>query len=71
MTYTAPALGTAPHVPPVPATTMDLVGQMIRWEDGEMSPVEELDFLRLLRDNGLLRTLQGAYGRRARALGLI
>lgn len=49
----------------------DLVDGIIRWEDGDMSPVEELDFFRQLRDTGLLFDLQGVYGRRAHTLGII
>lgn len=67
-------------VKPIPATALsarapsrsyDVVDCMMRWEEGEMGPAEELDFLRNLRDDGMLARLQGAYGRRARALGII
>lgn len=44
---------------------------IMRWEAGEMPPIEELDFFRDLRDTGLLFNLQGAYGRRAQMLGII
>ena len=51
--------------------TLDTVSGILRWEAGEMPPVEELDFFRHLRDTGLLLDLQGVYGRRAHVLGLI
>lgn len=47
------------------------IDQLMRWEDGAMDEAEELDFFKALVASGLVYQLQGMYGRRAHALGLI
>ena len=47
----------------------DLVGKIIAWESGEMDTKEEvIEFFQELIDNGMAWTLQGIYGRTAKAL---
>jgi len=47
------------------------VDDIVRFEQGEMSYDETVEFLTKLRDAGLLSQLQGFYGRAARHFGLI
>jgi hypothetical protein len=54
-----------------PTPKIDLVDGIMRWEAGEMPPIEELDFFKHLVATGLVFQLQGMYGRRAHTLGLI
>lgn len=61
----------ATTAPAAPTDDYDTVDGIMRWEEGEMGPAEELDFFRHLRDTGLLFRLQGVYGHRAHALGMI
>jgi hypothetical protein len=49
----------------------DLVSLIMAWEDGAMSHDEELEFFQSIVKTGLVYQLQGMYGRRAHALGLI
>lgn len=53
------------------AGPLDQLDRMIAWESGQLDSEEELELFRELRDSGLLFSLQGCYGRRARQLGLI
>jgi len=50
--------------------TMHLLDRMQLWEDGEMADgsIEEINLFQELLTFGLLRNLQGCYGRRAVAL---
>lgn len=41
------------------------VDDMMDWEDGNMTPENEIKFFQKLVDNGMAWTLQGMYGRRA------
>ncbi len=45
-----------------------LVDQIIRYESGEMENEEIISFFQTLIDNGMAWTLQGSYGRMAKAL---
>jgi hypothetical protein len=45
-----------------------MVDQIIRYESGEMSEEETVDFFQELIDTGLAWKLQGSYGRMAQAL---
>ena len=47
---------------------VDLVNKIIAWEGGEMEEDEEVEFFQELIDNGMAWTLQGCYGRNAKAL---
>ena len=47
------------------------IDQIIRWENGNMDEDEELTFFEGLVRSGVVYQLQGMYGRRAHALGLI
>ena len=49
----------------------DTVDKIMAWEDGQMDAEEELEFFQELVKTGLVYQLQGCYGRRAHALGLI
>jgi hypothetical protein len=49
----------------------DLCGQIMAYEAGEFDQEEELDLFEHLVKIGLIYQLQGSYGRRAHALGLI
>ena len=49
----------------------DELAQMIAFENGELSHEESVALLTSLRDSGLLYSLQGFYGRAARAMGII
>ena len=43
----------------------DIVGKIMRYEDGEMEEHERHEFLQELIDSGLYQQLQGSYGRDA------
>lgn len=47
---------------------MDLVGKIMAYESGEMSRQEIVDFFQEIIDSGYVWSLQGHYGRTARAL---
>ena len=47
---------------------MNLVGQIIRYENGEMNEQEMISFFQDLINNGMAWSLQGHYGRVAMAL---
>ena len=47
---------------------MDLVDTIMAFESGDLNDEEILDLFQELIDNGMAWTLQGAYGRMARAL---
>ena len=47
---------------------MDLIDQLIGWEDGQLSEDETVDLFQNLVNSGLAWILQGAYGRTARQL---
>jgi len=51
-----------------PDDTVDLVGKIIDYEDGNMSESEVVAFFQELVDSGMAWTLQGHYGRTARVL---
>lgn len=44
---------------------MDIVDQIVAWENGIMSSDDEIRFFSKLVKNGMAWTLQGMYGRRA------
>ncbi len=46
----------------------DMLDKILRWEDGEMSMREEVEFFSELMTTGTINHLQGMYGRRARDL---
>ena len=46
----------------------DIVGKIMRWEEGEMSDDETIDFFSELITSGQINGLQGVYGRTARSL---
>ncbi len=46
----------------------DLVGCIIAYEDGEMDEEQAVEFFQHLVDTGMAWTLQGSYGRTAKAL---
>jgi len=47
------------------AKKLDLVDNIMAWENGEMELEEEVEFFQELIDNGMAWTLQGMYGRHA------
>ena len=47
---------------------MDLAGKIIAFESGDMEKTELVPFFQELIDNGMAWTLQGSYGRTAKAL---
>ena len=47
---------------------MDLVGKIMDYEGGAMGEEEMVEFFQKLIDNGMAWTLQGHYGRTAKAL---
>ena len=47
---------------------VDMVGRMIAFENGELGEAETVAFFQELIDTGLAWSLQGYYGRMARAL---
>lgn len=49
----------------------DMVGDILRFESGEMDEEEVREFLTYLRDSGVLHSLQGSYGRAAASLGIV
>lgn len=49
-------------------TIMPNVGDLVRWESGEMEPEEVGPFFQGMIDSGLVWQLQGSYGRAAVAL---
>ena len=56
---------------PVPETTRDIVGDMMRFEAGEMDDDEIKELLSGLHEDGTLAQLQGVYGRTAAAMGIL
>jgi len=46
----------------------DIVGQVIAYENGELSEEQAIEFFQQIVDNGLVWTLQGSYGRTAQRL---
>ncbi|MCJ7816969.1 MAG: hypothetical protein MUP55_03885 [Candidatus Aenigmarchaeota archaeon] len=48
--------------------TPDVVDKIMRYEDGEMTPDEQIDFFGELTSSGMVWKLQGHYGRMATAL---
>lgn len=46
----------------------EFVHEVIRYENGEMSEAEIIEFFQSLVDTGMVWELQGHYGRTARAL---
>lgn len=48
--------------------SMDLLDDMIAYEQGELSDEQSIDLFQKLIDNGLVWQLQGSYGRTAHAL---
>ena len=53
---------------------MDQLDKIIAYEQGELDDVETVELFQALVDNGMARTLQGSYGRQAKAfleVGLI
>jgi len=47
---------------------MDLTGQIIAYESGELSDEETIELFSMLVKNGMAWTLQGSYGRMAQGL---
>jgi hypothetical protein len=47
---------------------MDLVNNIVDWENGEMDDTREDSFFQELLDSGMVNELQGMYGRRAMQL---
>jgi hypothetical protein len=47
---------------------MDMLDKIMAYEDGEMDEEDAIDFFQELIDNGMAWTLQGHYGRTAKAL---
>lgn len=45
-----------------------IVNKIMKYEGGEMSEEETIDFFQELINNGMAWTLQGSYGRTAKAL---
>lgn len=64
--YMSPARWVAPEVKP-----FDLLDFIVAFEGGELDEDEVIAGMIVLRDRGLLNTLQGFYGRTARDLGVI
>ena len=50
------------------AQRFDVVGAIMRYEGGEMSEEETIEFFQRLVDSGLAWSLQGHYGRAATTL---
>lgn len=50
------------------ARMKEFVHEVIRYENGEMSEAEIIEFFQSLVDTGMVWELQGHYGRTARAL---
>ncbi|MEI6297667.1 MAG: hypothetical protein WCO84_08605 [bacterium] len=48
--------------------TSPIIDDILRYEDGDMSPEELIQFFQGLIDSGLAWKLQGFYGRQAEAL---
>lgn len=46
----------------------ELLDSIMAWEMGEMHEEDEVEFFQELINNGMAWTLQGCYGRNARAL---
>ena len=46
----------------------DIVGQLIAFEQGDLDDTETISFFQQLIDSGMAWSLQGSYGRMARAL---
>ena len=46
----------------------DVIGEIIAYENGDLSEEEMLTLFQYLIDTGLAWTLQGSYGRQAKAL---
>ena len=49
-------------------TDSKLVKKIIRYEEGNMLPKEQIEFFQYLVDSGIAWTLQGHYGRTAQDL---
>lgn len=47
---------------------LQLFDMMMEWEEGNLSYAETVEMFQLLIDNGMAWTLQGFYGRNAKAL---
>ena len=47
---------------------MDLCDKIIKWEEGQMTDTEIIEFFAQLIKNGMAWTLQGSYGRMAKQL---
>ena len=47
---------------------MDMIGKIMKYEDGEMDEDERNEFFQELIDTGLINNLQGSYGREAARL---
>ena len=47
---------------------MDIVSKIIEWETGQMDEETAITFFQELIDTGMAWTLQGSYGRAAKAL---
>jgi hypothetical protein len=53
---------------PTPIPSLVDVGDIIRYESGEMSDIEVIEFFQGLIDSGMCWRLQGSYGRMAQRL---
>lgn len=58
-------------IKPATVRAPDFLDRILAWEGGEMDSEEELAFFKELVSSGMIHQLQGMYGRRAHALGLI